>query len=793
MMDGSTAHDMDTTSAAYDRQEKKDDWHEQPNRLVTSPAQRAASEDSVADLHGPRTLPRAEGEALLNECMVLAFRRFDAALWPALEDLRQEMARDPTGNAVAKEKDYNKTDIAAAVRSKPGLFLPCFREALKQSFERRREGMPRGQPTNEPISMAVVEHGTHIATVALKSAVLAMREATNPEASALDLRVRELMGEETTDGVFDNPFSSDYLCDALGTACRELWMENDAWRPIMRRLVRVMTPHIVELHRDINLLLKERGILPELNVYTYAARANGQARSLGGRALYQKLVDLTDHDIPGSQAAHSVPSGVASLAAAGHDTQGRNVSASGGSPSTSETGNGNGSNEPHDAQLWTALIRALTYLQHAAPDVPQPPNLGSIDGEALREGTGNQLRILKETFVGKAGSALDRVTIDIVAGVLDCVFDNPHLPDEIKTVFGRLQIPVLKAAVMDRRVLSEPTHPVRRLLENLVSASIDLQPQSPRGRALIEFAQRIAIRIRDEFDNDLNIFEIASGELDTFLNAGQTGAVEWLAQEVNQTERSDARGEAQAVLDSRRAKHSVPPGVQAFLDHEIVERLATISLAEGRESPAWEDELAFVDQLLWSIEPKSSAEQRKKLIEVLPSLLRAIDRGWEEIEPAQARRRDLLLCLFEFHLRSLKIASQDPATGAPATEEPSPLAKSHLARSPEASQVEPDDYDDQVRSLNRGDWCEFMSEETKAKRLARLAWRSTLRRRLLFCYGDDNTALVHTPESLANAFRSGHAAVALEGVPLFDRAMTRLIATRSGHAGSAIARAEAIA
>ncbi|TMH53011.1 MAG: DUF1631 domain-containing protein, partial [Betaproteobacteria bacterium] len=87
------------------------------------------------------------------------------------------------------------------------------------------------------------------------------------------------------------------------------------------------------------------------------------------------------------------------------------------------------------------------------------------------------------------------------------------------------------------------------------------------------------------------------------------------------------------------------------------------------------------------------------------------------------------------------------------------------------------------------DWCEFKSEDDGETVLARLAWRAPQRRRLLFSHRDGSTAFVHTPESLAEAFRSGRASLAIESVPLFERAMTSLVARRSqlAEAGAATA------
>ena len=80
-----------------------------------------------------------------------------------------------------------------------------------------------------------------------------------------------------------------------------------------------------------------------------------------------------------------------------------------------------------------------------------------------------------------------------------------------------------------------------------------------------------------------------------------------------------------------------------------------------------------------------------------------------------------------------------------------------------------------MQALVRGDWCAFKSDSAQTPVLARLAWRAPQRKRLLFSYRDGSTAFVHTPESLAEAFRTGRATLAIEAVPLFDRAMARLI------------------
>jgi hypothetical protein len=319
---------------------------------------------------------------------------------------------------------------------------------------------------------------------------------------------------------------------------------------IMERLVRATTEQVAALHRELNALLQDRDVLPTMRVRTRARGGTAQPRDLRGRALYDKLVEMLD---PDARAAPSVPSAAAAM-----------TSATGAAP---------------------GMVGVLNHLQRGPMVAPLPPELATLDRDALREGSTNQLRALKEAFADKGESAIDRVTIDIVAGVLDYVFDDLYLPDQIKTVFGRLQIPMLKAALLDRSVLSDPQHPTRRFLDTLAQASVDLQPESAKGRALIELANRLALRIRDNFGDDLRIFETAKAELDAYLDVERADADRQLAAAVAQDERADARGEAQAALDARLAGRSVPPEVRDFLDHEYVELLTTICLEDGREAP----------------------------------------------------------------------------------------------------------------------------------------------------------------------------------------------------------------
>ena len=433
-----------------------------------------------------------------------------------------------------------------------------------------------------------------------------------------------------------------------------------------------------------------------------------------------------------------------------------------------------------NALLWSALVGALGNLQRGAPIAPGLPELAGVDREALRNGTASELRTIQRAFQGKGGSPADLVAIDVVTGVLDQVFADPYLPEPIKGVFGRLQIPLLRASLLEPEALSDRRHPVRRFFDTLAVASVDLDPGTERGRAMIELANRLSQIIRDDFVDDLRIFEMAANELEAFLDTERAEFNARLAEAVPpliaQDERADARAEAQAALDARLAGRPIPPEIRAFLDHECVARLAAICLKRGPEGPEWEAELSLLDDLLWSITPKTTPAAKKKLASSLPALLRHIDHDWPFDEEAQARREALMSCMLDLHLRAIRSANESPSAKA---EPAAVFANATISPPP----PEPDEFDEQVIGLVRGDWIEFRGEGETV--LARLAWRAPQRRRLLFTHRDGRTAFVHTPESLAALLRNGRAVLAIEAVPLFDRAMAKLVSERQGEAAAA--------
>ena len=74
----------------------------------------------------------------------------------------------------------------------------------------------------------------------------------------------------------------------------------------------------------------------------------------------------------------------------------------------------------------------------------------------------NVLRQMREREEIRSAPELDRGTVDALAEVFDFVFADQAIPLQMKVIIGRLQVPVLKAAMIDRDFFLSDQPPARR-------------------------------------------------------------------------------------------------------------------------------------------------------------------------------------------------------------------------------------------------------------------------------------------------------------------------------------------
>jgi hypothetical protein len=222
-----------------------------------------------------------------------------------------------------------------------------------------------------------------------------------------------------------------------------------------------------------------------------------------------------------------------------------------------------------------------------------------------------------------------------------------------------------------------------------------------------------------------------------------------------------------ALVRDHLAGLDLPFEVRTFAETVWADYLTTLHREPGPESDAWRSGLATLDDLLWSILIKERTAQKARLTKMIPPLIAGLRRGCTALSVEPERAQSFFDALYALHMAALKPAADPPAAPAPpaGAVKPSASAALEIAAPPPITNVH-----DFVSEMAVGTWLTFGGGAAPVN--ARLSWVSPLRSKYVFTSRSRTQAYVFSPEELAWELGSGRAALVVEPVPLFDRAVS---------------------
>ncbi len=448
------------------------------------------------------------------------------------------------------------------------------------------------------------------------------------------------------------------------------------------------------------------------------------------------------------------------------------------------------------------LIAALSGLQQGRRDPGH--RVPGIDPETFDPDPAKVLKQLRATPLAQGAHPVDAMTIDILAMLFDAIFQDPDLPVALRAEIARLQVPVLKVALMDKAFFSRQGHPVRRFLDLIASAGLGRGEAD--ARRLLEQVRGAVDSIVAGFDVEIGIFAAQTRRLEAFLADEEADARSRTTEVVDKLARRDRAERAAERVSAELALRLGSPGLPAlvgdFLDQHWRQVLTATYISQGDCAEPWTEVLTAMDDLLWSVAPKRGSAERRRLLTALPGLL---GRLRQPIEAAglQDCWDPFFSQLIQLHMGALhQDAPAEFYQAAPATPESpasdpipraptAPLAKARPAlRTNDLIDVErcieyqvpgpaapapllPSTPPALDWPLKTGDWVEFQSLLGTRKTL-RLSWVSQTRGLYLFTNRQGENAMTLGTANLADHLRKGTARI-LSQAPLTERAVANLL------------------
>jgi len=401
--------------------------------------------------------------------------------------------------------------------------------------------------------------------------------------------------------------------------------------------------------------------------------------------------------------------------------------------------------------------------------------------------------------------------------MFDQVMRDDHVPSEIKALISRLQFPVLKAALLDAAFFASSAHPARRLIDRIASTSVGWEPYGDENEKFRDEVERIVREVLVKFDKDVAVFEKLLSDFEGFVAEIKPRDADPVARAKRALEEAEKREilTINTTIQVRRAFERVElePFLREFLVGPFVQVLVTASLRDDETKGFSKRFREVIHDLVWSVQPKATAEERRRLVELIPPMTRVLRDGLALIRMPEREQSDFMNQLMSAHavavkptdqatyirhslqttelrarIDGLQLTGNFPMTTVPGGVRVSTGALMKAAAEHNADLTVPDPLTDvaveldrgeearldaQIASWARGSWFELWNGAEFIK--ARLRWVSPLRTLFMFSGGADNKAHVMSPE-LIKAYLRRRFIRPLESTPLTRRAVDAVVA-----------------
>lgn len=736
------------------------------------------------------TLGEKPAEALA-QVRAHALKRLTAlatTLFENADDALFDLASKADSNAV--QAQY--FDGMREVRKKRQHIEARFQEQLARQFVDFLAGRGIAGKTDSAtgeLSLSLVENTDLEESLAVASMVAKTENRLQRVLFAINQRLSHISNQRVEDT--NSPVGPAAVGQAFRLAGSDLEVELPVRLIIYKLFDRYVMGGLDQFYDELNALLVHAGVLPHMRA-TVARRPGSPAAATPGR--------------PGEPATGGIPGLETTEAAAGYipvdaaaaELQANLYSSLRALLATRRGGEGDGlgvsggyvpaTYNPNAVPLNASeILSALSILQNQ-----------SLSMQSAAESAQVALRV-KEELLGQAGklrgenganvSGADEDTIDLVGMLFEYILQDRNLPAQMQAMLGRLQIPFLKVALLDKHLFARRTHPARVLLDSLAQACVGWSEESDRDRRLYDKVKEIVESLLKDFEDDLGIFDRLRVDFEAFADTNKRRA-ELAEQRAGEATRGrekllDARRTAAREVMQRIDSRPMPEMIRNLLSRPWANYLVLVLLRQGESSDEWRHALRFADELVWSVQPKQNAAERERLTAVLPQLEKTLRHGLATVAFDETDVRRLMQQLNVLYQALLQPAAPTAVTEAPTLEltDPLPTANQEAGESvmsaiaEEEPAVSPHAVEERwitaVRELKVGTWIEFLDEQG-AKERAKLSWISPISSKYLFVNRKGLKVADRTLVQLASDLAEARITV-LEEVPLFDRALDAIV------------------
>jgi hypothetical protein len=638
-------------------------------------------------------------------------------------------------------------------------------------------------------SLSLLDHAQLEQQVAVDNLINKLRNRYIEQIRLLAVRVNHVVPSITL-ADSQMPLSPEVICGGVAEACGDLDIDIRAKLVVLKLFDRLLADSLGDFYQEANRTLVAEGVLPDMKRPPVGPTRAGRGSPTPGPAPNAGRADSSpagpEGDVlPGDHGG--LQPTFSELSALLHPP---------GQPASAPAASGAG-------YLDTVTLMAGLHGLQAASGHWQPDQVVTLNeqlGPVLTAENGASYNL----------GQVDNDVINLVAMLFDFILEDRQLHPIMKSLIGRLQIPVLKVALSDKNFFNRGGHPVRKLLNELALSAMGWSEKRAGQRdPLRDKIESVVERVLTDFTDNLELFEDLLAEFRHFMDLDRRRR-ELVEQRLRDAEEGRARQEtaaqaAEGLVQDLLRNRDVPAPVGELLRDAWTRYLQWIVLREGEASERWAEACELSRRLVWSVDPRPVSDTtRSELLRAIPSVVDGVRRAMQEISwdpfATDAAIRDLELA----HVDVFQRLVTQPQRAEPAMDElkavpvESEAAAPNLAPEPVSAPSEPGveasaqaeapdrlestaagqapvvgpEWLAQADGLRVGSWIEMTREDTKVR--CKLAAFIKATGKYIFVNRSGAKVAEYLREELAGAMAAGEIGMLDDGL-IFDRALESII------------------
>ncbi len=527
-------------------------------------------------------------------------------------------------------------------------------------------------------------------------------------------------GEHVTES--SNPAAPIQFCESLRKALKLLPPNTHIKTLAYKTFDRTLLDVIRVVTEEINQYLKSQGILPHLR-YTiptgqapasYLSEDGATSKTAEAPENFNRRREDVDPNLPPEQYQQNLLSAIRGLQ--------EQLIMSGGP----QTGNAPGIviDEPQ-------LVAALSVLQHqsesatAVANSEQPISEQPIDAVDIHNVVAQLREIVNKGEDDADMETGDMQTIDLVGMLFEYMLNDENLPDRVKALLSYLHTPFLKIAFIDPGFFEKSDHPARLLLNSLAEAgSRWVGNDGTQQYDIYEKIREVVDKVLKELDQDIKIITTLLLEFNSYTKGivRRQELMEKRATEKAQGEEKLREVKLRVNDEIRKRTHNreLPSALLLFLLQPWSDYLSFALLRYGENSDKWNNALILVDEVLWSIQPKSTAREKERQNAIHDGILNAIKQGFDTIGFDQTKGKKLIEAVSSLMRLAMQSRMAEPAP-QPMRHKLEKIAAEKAGESPANDESDVSEQEQQMveklKIIEFGTWFEF-----EGGRRLKIAW-----------------------------------------------------------------------